>query len=80
MINLTLVIDESADHLGIGYESYKVLKAHDIHPIKLLEKSLTDNSKVYDVVIYDDFESDNYIVLNPTNKAHAKRMYKILVE
>ena len=77
MINgIPLTIDK---HLGTSYESYKIIQECQTTKHKLLEKSLKDNSKVYDIQIFDEYGNDN-IIFNAIDKSHANRIYKALIE
>ncbi len=68
-----------SEHLGTHYESYMVMKECRTNKHKLLEKSLTDNSKVYDIQIFDEYGKDN-IIINAIDYHHANRIYNALTE
>tara|TARA_R110000803_G_scaffold162194_1_gene225846 strand:+ start:37475 stop:37708 length:234 start_codon:yes stop_codon:yes gene_type:complete len=77
MINGIEIVEGT--HSGVGYESYKVIWEDKILKHRLLEKSATDNSKLYDVEIFGEYGEES-IIFNAKNKCHAKRVYNSLTE
>lgn len=74
---------EDYKHLGLNYESYLIRE--EIKGVgRILEKSLTDNSKVYDVQLFsgftgsDDDDEDDYIMVPANNLWHARRILKVI--
>ena len=80
-IGLTPIVDK---HFGVGFESYKMV--YELKNIgRVFQKSLTDNSKVYDLQLFDDggtsddIDISDYIIISVENLAHGKRILKTIL-